>query len=204
MDTTPQSTPGMEPRTDGKAIWSLVCGILSITCFWILTGIPAIILGHLSRSSIRNSMGRLKGEGMALAGLILGYISVVLLPVILIASIAIPSWLRSRQIANESTAVMNVRAITIAEESFKSSNNRYGDMQALISARLLDSSFITGPKAGYYLRITTSGEDYTAVATPATPNMGRYGYYSNSDTVIRYSSEAGLAPPDRAGASVIE
>jgi type II secretory pathway pseudopilin PulG len=189
----------MEPRTDGKAIGSLVCGILSITCFWILTGIPAIILGHMSRSSIRKSMGRLKGEGMALVGLVLGYISVALLPVILIvATIAIPSLLRSRQMANESAAVRNVRNITVAEENFESSNGRYGDLQALISARLLDDSF-TGQQAGYYFRIETSGEDYTATATPVTPNTGRYEYFSNSDTIIHYSSEPDLAPPGRAG-----
>jgi len=194
----------MEPRTDGKAIGSLVCGILSITCLWILTGIPAIILGHMSRHAIRNSMGRLKGEGMALAGLVLGYVSVALLPVaLIIASIAIPSLLRSRQVANESAAVMNVRTITIAEEAFESSNGRYGDMEALISARLLDSSFI-GAKAGYYFRITIAGEDYTATATPATRNTGRFGYYSTSDTVIRYSRETNLAPPGRAGEPVIE
>ena len=203
MDTTPQSTSGTQPRNDGKAIGSLICGVLSMTPFWILAGIPAIILGHISRSSIRKSMGRLKGEGMALAGLILGYISVALLPVVLIiAAIAIPSLLRSRQIANEATAVMNVRTITIAETTFQASNGRYGDIQALISARLLDSSFLTETKAGYYYRITTSGEDYTAFATPATPNTGRYGYYSNSDTVIRFSGDAKLAPPGRAGDSL--
>ena len=203
MDTTPQSTSDTQPRNDGKAIVSLICGVLSMTPFWILAGIPAIILGHISRSSIRKSMGRLKGEGMALAGLILGYISVALLPVVLIiAAIAIPSLLRSRQVANEATAVMNVRTITIAEATFQASNGRYGDIQALINARLLDNSFLTESKAGYYYRITTSGEDYTAFATPATRNTGRYGYYSNSDTVIRYSGDAKLAPPGRAGDSL--
>jgi type II secretory pathway pseudopilin PulG len=203
MDTTPQSTPGMEPRTDGKAIGSLVCGLLAIPLFWLLVGIPAIILGHMSRSSIRKSMGRLTGEGIALTGLILGYLSVALLPVVLIlAVIAIPSWLRSRQVANESAAIRNLRTITVAEANLESSNGRYGDLQALISARLVDQSFITGPKAGYYFRIETSGDDYTATATPATSNNGRYGYSSTSDTIIRYSREPALAPPDRAGEPV--
>ena len=58
MDTTPQSTSDTQPRNDGKAIVSLICGVLSMTPFWILAGIPAIILGHISRSSIRKSMGR--------------------------------------------------------------------------------------------------------------------------------------------------
>jgi type II secretory pathway pseudopilin PulG len=198
MDTTPQPTPGIEPRTDGKAIWSLVCGILSITCFWILAGIPAIVLGHMSRSSIRTSRGRLKGEGMALAGLVMGYISVALLPILIIAAIAIPSLLRSRQVANETTAIRNLRTITIAEETFHSSNGRYGDMQSLISERLLDDS-LRRVEAGYSFRIENAGDDYTVTATPATPNTGRYEYFSTSDRVIHYSRDSDLAPPGLAG-----
>lgn len=195
MNTTPQSPSEMEPRTDGKAIWSLVCGILSISCFFI-TGIPAIVLGHMSRFSIRNSNGRLKGEGMALVGLILGYISVVLLVVAI--TIAVPSYFKSRKIANESAAVRNVRTITIAEQNFQSSNGRYGDLQALISARLLDASFVR-PKAGYSFTIENSGDDYTARATPLSPSAGRYEYFSTSDTIIRYSREPALAPLGLAG-----
>ena len=51
-----------------------MCGILSLACFSILTGIPAVILGHLF--AVRHpdaASGRLeKGERMALGGLILG------------------------------------------------------------------------------------------------------------------------------------
>ena len=201
LDITPQSPPAMEPRTDGKAIWSLVCGILSIGCFFV-TAIPAIILGHMSRSSIRNSNGRLKGRGMALVGLILGYISMALLMVAL--TIAIPSYRNSQKVANESAAVRNVRTITVAEENFQSSNGRYGDLQALISARLLDASFIEGPKAGYSFTIENSGDDYTARATPISPAAGRYAYFSTADTIIRYSREPALAPSGKAGESVVE
>src|SRR5215467_13756241 len=81
-------------QTDGKAVTSLILGILSWLGFWLLTGIPAIIFGHMSRKAIRESQGRLQGDGMALTGLILGYISVAIIPFILIiAAIAIPSLL---------------------------------------------------------------------------------------------------------------
>jgi len=82
-------------RTDGKAVASLILGILSVTVLSILAGIPAIILGHMSRASIRKSMGELKGSGMALAGLITGYISVAMTIVLLyiIAAIYRLPWL---------------------------------------------------------------------------------------------------------------
>lgn len=116
-----QAAPPARPylgqqETDGKAVGSLVLGILAMFPFGLLTGIPAIILGHLSRKSIRESLGRLRGEGMALAGLIMGYISIASIPVILIiAAIAIPSLLRARMLANESAAAATVRTISTAQ-----------------------------------------------------------------------------------------
>ena len=203
MDSTQPPVPGPDAQTDSKAIWSLVCGILSITCFWILTGIPAIILGHLSRSSIRNSMGRLKGEGMALVGLILGYISVLLIPVLLIlASIAIPGLLRARQAANETAAVANLRTISMAETSYRDqSGPNYGDLEMLIRGALLDESF-RSTKAGYNFTIVAGGTAYTAIATPATSATGRYEYYVSTDSVVRYSTNEALAPTSQSGLPV--
>ena len=202
MKTNP-AVPGQPQRTDPKAVWSLVLGILSLTCFWILTGIPAIVLGHISRSNIRKSLGVLKGEGMALAGLIMGYISVAALPVVLIvATIAIPSMLRSRQFANEAAAISNLKAINSAEILYRSTEGtKYVDLKDLVDARLLDESYY-GAKDGYTYNVTVSGDDYVAEANPATLNTGRYAYTITSDGVVRYSREGTLAPPGQAGLPV--
>jgi len=63
-------------QTNPLAIASLVCGLAQFLGFWVVTGIPAIIMGHISRRQIRERGEQ--GDGMALAGLILGYIGVVL------------------------------------------------------------------------------------------------------------------------------
>ena len=52
--------------------------ILSFFCGWLITAIPAVICGHIARSKIRKSGGALGGTGIATAGLILGYIALVL------------------------------------------------------------------------------------------------------------------------------
>jgi hypothetical protein len=65
-------------RTAPAAIWSLVLAILSFTCGWLFTAIPAVICGHIARSKIRKSGGALRGKGIATAGLILGYLAFVL------------------------------------------------------------------------------------------------------------------------------
>jgi len=70
--------------TEPKAILSLVLGLAGLFLFSVLAGIPAIVLGHMARARIAASMGRLQGAGMAMAGLVLGYISVAMVPVMLL------------------------------------------------------------------------------------------------------------------------
>jgi hypothetical protein len=74
--------------TSGLATGSLVCGILEVFTAG-MTGIPAIILGHMARSEIRRTGKR--GDGMAIAGLVLGYLAMAGWVVFLIAIIAVAS-----------------------------------------------------------------------------------------------------------------
>jgi len=76
----PQGTPNQSvPSTNGFAIASLILGILSVplvVCYGcgIVFAIAAIVTGFIARSQIKQSGGRQTGDGMALAGLILGII----------------------------------------------------------------------------------------------------------------------------------
>jgi type II secretory pathway pseudopilin PulG len=95
----------------------MVLGIASfVLCLSLFTGIPAIILGHISRSKIKKSMGSLQGDGLALTGLILGYISLVSIPII--AAIAIPNLLRARISANEAQAASTVRVLNTSQITY--------------------------------------------------------------------------------------
>jgi hypothetical protein len=61
------------------AIFSLILGILSLVpIYGIFVGIPAIILGHIAHSRARKLPAQYAGRGMAIAGFILGYISILL------------------------------------------------------------------------------------------------------------------------------
>jgi hypothetical protein len=66
------------PKTSTLAIVSLVSGILTWIIFPILGALTAVITGHLAKREIHNSLGGLTGDGLATAGLILGYIQLVL------------------------------------------------------------------------------------------------------------------------------
>lgn len=64
-------------QNSGMAIASLVCGILAWVGLLPLVGaIAAIVLGHIARSQIRGAGGQISGKGLALAGLILGYLQI--------------------------------------------------------------------------------------------------------------------------------
>lgn len=67
----------------GKAVASLLCAILGGG----LLGIPAIALGRSARSDIRRASGKLKGEGLALAGQILGFAQTALIGIVLAVSL---------------------------------------------------------------------------------------------------------------------
>jgi hypothetical protein len=68
---TPMNAP---MRTSGTAIASLIFGILSWVVLPLIGAILAIVLGHSARKEIsRAPPGTIEGDGMALAGLILGW-----------------------------------------------------------------------------------------------------------------------------------
>ena len=72
------AVPQTVPRSPAVAIWSLILAVLSFTCGWLFTAIPAVICGHVARSKIRKSGGALGGRGIATGGLVVGYMALVL------------------------------------------------------------------------------------------------------------------------------
>ena len=67
------------PRTSTTAIASLIFGILTWFALPFIGAVIAVICGHAARSEIRYSGGRVDGGGLALAGLLLGWIHLLLI-----------------------------------------------------------------------------------------------------------------------------
>ena len=163
-------------ETSGKAIGSLICGLLF---FLFPSAIAAIILGHLSLSDIRKAGGRLTGQGIATTGLVLGYMGVAVVPLVLIvAAIAIPNLLRAKMAANEASAVGSLRTINTAAIAYRGTySNGFPPGLAALSgtgsangscdhAQLIDPSLASGRKSGYtfsYIWTLPKGAD------PQTP-----------------------------------
>src|SRR5271163_3578003 len=196
------------PATSGKAIASLVCGILAYIIPFFLA-IPAIVFGHIALSDIKKSAGRLKGQGLAIAGLVLGYLGIAVIPFILIiAAIAIPNLLRSRMAANEATAVGTLRTYNTAMVTYASMcpNNGFpGSVQNLgpggsgCERANLVGAVLAAPdasKSGYRFFYSPGQSDnlgrvvsYTIAADPITDNTtGIRHFFTDESGVIRASN----------------
>ena len=132
-----------------------------------------------------------KNKGFSLLELL-----IVVAIILIIATIAIPSLLRSRQAANESSAVGNMRNLNTAQVSYSSTNGTYADIPDLITARLLDDRYSNPNFNGYRFTVALSNgnRNYTAYATGLSINTSRFDYYSAPDFVIRYSTSATRSP----------
>ncbi len=122
---------------------------------------------------------------------------IVVAIILIIATIAIPSLLRSRQSANESGAVANMRNLNTAEVTYSSAHSStYGDIPDLIALGLLDDRYGNLNFNGYrYTVVLSSGSrNYSAFATGVSANTSRFDYYSSPDFVIRYTTVATRAP----------
>jgi prepilin-type N-terminal cleavage/methylation domain-containing protein len=137
---------------------------------------------------------------------------IVVAIILIIAAIAIPSFLHARMAANESSAVASVRLINTAAVSYSSTYPDIGFPSALsylgganpctassTQACLLDNLVSGGTKAGYSFAWSGDGATpsvaYTLTATPLTiGTSGQRMFCSDQTGVIRYDpSGAGCA-----------
>jgi hypothetical protein len=120
------------------AVASLVLGILSIvTC--VVSGIPAVICGHVALNRARREPHRYGGPGMALAGLILGYVSLVVLPLVILPAMLLPALSHAKGRAESINCINNMKQIGLAyriwaldhgdEFPFNVSTNRGGTLE---------------------------------------------------------------------------
>ena len=191
---------GDQPETDPKAAVSMVLGVLSILLS-VFAGIPAVIFGHLSRASIRRSTGQLKGDGMALAGLIMGYISLFLLPFVAgIVFVAVPNMFRTKIVANESNVLSTLRTIHVAAASYQVEHDEYpASLQELGAESLvpLDSQLAaTGQQSGYQFvyKPTAAKKGYVIHADPVFIHTGQRHFFMDETGVIRSANDRSAGP----------
>jgi competence protein ComGC len=168
----PPTTP--LPRSSATAIWSLVLGILSLVCFSIITGIPAVICGHVAHGRIKRSEGLLTGSGMALSGLIMGYVSIALavLVVPLLVAIAVPNFVKARDMAQQNACINNLRQLDGAIQSWA------------LEKKMPDDSIATFQDIAPYLKtsvVCPSGGTYRLGKVSEKPTCSIPGHTSSAN-----------------------
>jgi type IV pilus assembly protein PilA len=143
---------------------------------------------------------------------------IVVAIILIIAAIAVPSLMRARLSANESSAVGSVRSINTAEISYNAAYSALGFATSLpylggpagaacvpstSSGCFIDSSLSSGTKSGYTFALAigsspvvgTVTPSYSIVAAPVDPTITGSRYFcSFEDAVVRSSTGAITAP----------
>jgi type IV pilus assembly protein PilA len=125
----------------------------------------------------------------------------------IIAAIAIPNLLKSRQAANEASAIGSVRTIGTAQATYQSTTGRGAsfcdDLAGLEAEGAVDGVLGAGAKSGYDFVCagdnTTTPSQFETTAVPQSSGIfgtGRRAFYSDERYVI-YASPNDAAAPAR-------
>ena len=195
------------PQGSGKALASLICSVVFF--FWPFSSLAGIILGHLALADIKRSAGRLAGRGLAIGGLVAGYIGTSLGLLFVVAAIAIPNILRAKMAANEASAVGSLRTYNTAMVTYATKCQSQGYPSSLAQlgpgvsaadcqhADLVDAQLGTNlpMKSGYRFFYSPTSFDasghvvnYVLAADPVNPGTtGTRHFFTDESGVIRFS-----------------
>jgi hypothetical protein len=173
----------------------------------IVGSIVGLILGIRALIKANRDPYVYGGKGIAIGGIVtnsLGILTIV--PVAIIAAIAIPNLLMARMAANEASAIGHLRSLATAEATYQSTyggGRTFAGMQELIAIGEIPAN--SASKNGYQFKIKLldrngnaalagSGDAvrFEAVATPVNyGSTGRRSFYTSEEYIIRCADKRG-------------
>lgn len=210
----PQVAPGewaSTPQNSNKAIASLVCGVLFLCA---PASIVAIVLGHLALADIKRSAGRMAGRGLAIAGLVMGYLGVALTTLYIVFVVFMFRNTLSRDVpGNEAAAIATMKAYNQALRAYAAKCPKRGYPATLVAlgpgngdcshAGLIDARLaaLTPVRKGYMFQYTpgVNGAEtvrvFALVARPVQPNLtGKHFFFLDEEGVVRKANSEIIGP----------
>jgi len=193
----------------GLATASLVLGILGVFSLGILLigSLIGLILGIQAVLKANREPYAYGGKGVAIGGIVANsFAMLTIVPVALIAAIAIPNLMMARMAANEASAIGHLRTLATAEATYQSTVGgglSFGSMQELIASGLIPPN--SASKNGYEFKVrlldfngnaalAAAGDAirFEVVATPDSyRSTGRRSFYVSEEYVIRCAEKSG-------------
>ena len=104
------------PKTSRLAIASMIMGLLCLTfVLWPLLFLPAIICGIIALVKICNKQLNLKGNGLAITGIVIPSLMTILLPLFaMVLAILMPALTKTKMIAQRVVCSTNMQGLSTA------------------------------------------------------------------------------------------
>ena len=197
------SNPYSGKLKTGLAVTALVIGIVDLFTLGLLGlgAIVGIVISIVALSKAKRNPQEYGGQGMATAGLVMSILSAAMIvPLGIVAGIAIPNLLASRRAANEGATLSTLRRIQSAQDTYQATTGegQFGTLEQLVSARLVNPALADGKNYGYKFTVKVKEVDYAdqpgfeAVAVPETyGSSGIRSFYVDETGVIRAADNRG-------------
>jgi type II secretory pathway pseudopilin PulG len=183
---TPDYSDANAKKRKGHAVASLVIGVLGLFTFGILLigSIVGTVLGVVAMKKQSSAPAVYGGRGLAIAGVVMNILALVMIvPLGIVAAIAIPNLLAAARAANEASAISTMRVIMAAESTYQATagGGTFGTLNQLAAAGLVDGKLSSGTKNGYAFTVTSNANGYEARATPLTHSSGNRSFFITTD-----------------------
>jgi type II secretory pathway pseudopilin PulG len=188
----------------GLAVASLVIGILNFLLFgiFVVPLVVGIVISIVALNKVKRYPQEYGGKSLAIGGLVTNVVTTVLLvPVLIIAAIAIPNLLAARRAANEGATIKALRTIHSAEATYQArrGDGDYGTLTDLHGDSLISADLASGVKSGYRFKVEVLSRTkdrpagFEVVAVPTEyGSTGRRSFFIDETGVIRGEDRHGL------------
>lgn len=214
FSVTPHHSHVRRPKKKAGAVWAIILGSAGMPLLWVLLGLYvnwfyATQLGHaelifgvivslvlvisglaLGIWAFRNAVIDPKTYAprkMAVPGIIIGGAGLFLFP--LVSAISIPAFLESRRAANEEAALLKIKRVAIAQQTYRKSvgDGNCGDLEVMPGLTLLDLDTARPESNGYQFFIKNLPEGGCEIhGVPKSSSEGDHSfYYSTIDNQLR-------------------